>query len=233
MDVLTKLETTLSMFSPPSSVSPSVEDILVVHLVLHYPNKKTDIVLQKQENIPPKRAPAGKYPDRISTPEKRVDEILSYLRDLYITLQEFCTFVQVDRLPKYEHHKVFNLCKRCDIDQLRGHPAGIATLKQTFKTCHHKDVTSQNHLLNLYRLFGVSILLDPSLEMHTKTGAPTCSNTYMATIDLLQQHLVPFTPALDALDDQNCVFLFNFLCAMGMLSVYNFIKNFVETFDQN
>ncbi len=28
--------------------------------------------------------------------------ILSYLHDLYITLQEFCAFVQVDRLPKYE-----------------------------------------------------------------------------------------------------------------------------------
>ncbi|PBK68046.1 hypothetical protein ARMSODRAFT_1020073 [Armillaria solidipes] len=334
MDVLTKLETALSTFSPPSSVSPSVlrpkyqsiisaaQDLLV---------KVEDIPVKQAQNIPPKRAPAD------NQAKKHVNEILSYLRDPYITLQEFCTFVQVDRLPKYERReqeflirlvrgyqpasihlvkqalpyelrpssnvwsracdrlvraksladpvshlshidcqlinldqgapltclidyalytaarlqfaieynslhaqdrngysdKVFNLCKRRDIDRLHGHPAGIATLKQTFKTRHRKDVTSQNHLLNLYRLFGVSILLDPSLEMCTKTGAPTCSNTYVVTIDLLQQRLVPFTPALDALDDQNRVFLFNFLHAMGTPSVYNFIKNFVKTFDQN
>ncbi|KAK0484276.1 hypothetical protein EDD18DRAFT_1111674 [Armillaria luteobubalina] len=321
MDVLTELETTLSTFSPPPSISPSIlrpkyQSIISTAQGLLV---KVEDIPVKQENIP-----VCAYIPR--SPENRVNEILSYLRDPYITLQEFCTFIQVDRLPKYERREqeflirlvrgyrpasvlsvkqalpyelrplsnvwsracdclvraksladpisrlsqidrqlinldqgapftrlidyvlytaarlqfaieynslraqdrkgysdnIFNLCKRRDIDRLRGHPAGITSLKQTFKTRHRKDVTSRNHLLNLYRLFGVSVLLDPSLEMRTKTGAPTCSNTYVATIDLLQQRLVPFTPALDALDDQN-----------RTPSVYNFVKNFVETFDQN
>ncbi|KAK0441221.1 uncharacterized protein EV420DRAFT_1121186 [Desarmillaria tabescens] len=128
-------------------------------------------------------------------------------------------------------NNIFETCKKSTIKD--GNPTTIANLKKAFKTRHRKDVTSRNHLLKLYKMFGVSVFLDPSLEIRTKSGAPAFSETYVTTIDLLEQGLRPFSEYLDKVDQQNRVFLFNFLRAAGTLAVYNFIKNFVETFDRN
>ncbi|KAK0476044.1 hypothetical protein IW261DRAFT_1421840 [Armillaria novae-zelandiae] len=92
---------------------------------------------------------------------------------------------------------------------------------------HRKMVTGHNHLLTLYRI----ILLDPSVEMCTKTGTPTFSSSFAGTLDIFYASLEPFTGVLSKHDDKNQIFLVNFLCAVGTKSVYAFIKEFIESLD--
>ena len=79
----------------------------------------------------------------------------------------------------------------------------------------------------------MSVFLDPSVEARTRGGAPALSDSYAATIQILQERLLPFSGVLDQLDDHNRIFLFSFLRAAGTPSVYNFVKRFVEFFDGN
>lgn len=90
--------------------------------------------------------------------------------------------------------KAFDLCKRRDIERLCGHPAGLATLKQTFKTCHCKDVRSCNHLLNLYRLVSdFTICYQPLLVLFLVWGLHPAGSfpgdAYKDWSTHLQQHL--------------------------------------------
>ncbi len=67
--------------------------------------------------------------------------------------------------------------------------------------------------------------------MHTKTGTPTFSKTFPSTLEILEASLQLFSGRLSRLDGNNCVFLVNFLHAVGTKPVYMFIKKFVESLD--
>ncbi|KAK0197082.1 hypothetical protein F5146DRAFT_994860 [Armillaria mellea] len=116
------------------------------------------------------------------------------------------------------------ICKKHNIKDLGNDHAAITTLKLKLKTSHCKAVTNHGHLLKLYKLFGVSVFLDPSVEAWTRGSAPSLSNSYMVIIQILLECLLPFSGVLDQLDDHNHIFLFSFLHAAGTPSVYNFVK---------
>ncbi|PBK99965.1 hypothetical protein ARMGADRAFT_1026062 [Armillaria gallica] len=153
---------------------------------------------------------------------KNIKERLTLINCQLLNLAKSAVFTQ---LIDYALYTAANL--QCAINY------NVLSLKKRkeYTDALFEMVTGHNHLLTLYKILGVTILLDPSVEMHTKTGTPTFSKMFPGTLEILETGLQPFSGKLSRLDDKNCVFLVNFLCTVGTKPVYTFIKKFVESLD--
>ncbi|KAK0478701.1 hypothetical protein IW261DRAFT_1420075 [Armillaria novae-zelandiae] len=215
MDILDDLEKTLTDFELPSDLSP--------HALR---GKYKSIITVAKEQMAKAEEDIPSPPNQLALGVHKKEPILWHapISEKQACEQEFL-------IKMVRGYEVVSVEEIMQIVDLGDDEAAIKTLRQSFTDTHCKTVTGHNHLLTLYRIFGVSILLDPSVEMHTKTGTPTFSSSFADTLDILHASLEPFTGVLSKCDNKNWIFLVNFLCAVGTKSVYAFIKEFIESLD--
>ncbi|KAK0214566.1 hypothetical protein IW262DRAFT_1300645 [Armillaria fumosa] len=151
-----------------------------------------------------------------------INQCLTLLDLQLLNLAKSATFTHLIDYALYTaanlQYALFDVYQQTQIEELGDDEAAIKTLQKSFTDTHRKT-------------FGISILLDPSVKMHTKTGTLTFSNTFAGTLDILGASLQPFAGILSKHDNNNRIFLVNFLHAVGTKSVYVFIKLFIESLD--
>ncbi|KAK0474710.1 hypothetical protein EDD18DRAFT_1116385 [Armillaria luteobubalina] len=98
---------------------------------------------------------------------------------------------------KNYHKDLFNSYYKSQITQIGNQHAGndrdkrLERLFKTFKGQHEKVVAARNHLDRLYRIFGVTLFLDPFWQLASGLDAPKHSRPFGKIIALLEQDLEP------------------------------------------
>ncbi|KAK0197708.1 hypothetical protein F5146DRAFT_995340 [Armillaria mellea] len=98
---------------------------------------------------------------------------------------------------KKYHRDLFNSHYKMQVDMIGNQYAGkerdkrLDKLFKTFKGQHEKVVAARNHLNRLYRIFGVTLLLDPFWQLASGLDAPKHSRPFGKIITLLEEDLEP------------------------------------------
>ncbi len=75
-----------------------------------------------------------------------------------------------------------------------------------------------------------SVLLEPSIDMRTRTGIPTFSAKFASVLHLLREELKPDDRRLTRLHMQNCGLVLNLVQVLATRDVFNFVKNYIDDF---
>ncbi|KAK0448144.1 hypothetical protein EV421DRAFT_1900793 [Armillaria borealis] len=128
---------------------------------------------------------------------------------------------------------VLDLCGTIRESALVGDEESRTAVRNQFYNEHRRTVTARNHYLSLFHLFGASVLLDPTIDIRTRTGIPTLSATFPKTFGRLRKEFKSDDIRLTRLHNDNSALLLNMLQVLGSEDVVKLVRDFLATFDKD